>query len=40
MVKVIATLLVMLQRFCGLFEDNDPYDPSWMKADAWRETRV
>lgn len=38
--KLIATLIVWFQNLCEIFSDDDPYDSSWMKADAWRETRV
>jgi len=38
--KFMATLLVALQRFCGLFDDDEAYDPSWMDYSSWRKTRI
>lgn len=38
--KILATLLVWFQNLCELFSDDEEFDPSWMDAKAWRETRV
>lgn len=38
--KFMATLLVLLQRFCGLFDDDDAFDPTWMDATNWQLTRL
>ena len=40
MEKFIATVLVAFQKFCGLFDDDDAYDPGWMDATAWQLTRI
>lgn len=40
MEKAFATVLVFIQKFCGLFSDDEPYDPSWMDYTAWRQTRI
>ena len=38
--KFIATIIVAVQKFCGLFDDDEPFDAEWMDAKAWRETRI
>lgn len=40
MEKIIATLIVAFQKFCGLFSDDEDYDPTWMDLRAWKETRI
>lgn len=40
MEKIIATLLVAFQKFCGLFSDDEPFDAEWMDAAAWKATRI
>ena len=40
MEKFMATILVALQKFNGLFDDDDSYDPTWMDAEAWQLTRI
>ena len=40
MEKIIATLMVAFQKFCGLFDDDEPLDAEWMDAKTWRETRI
>ena len=40
MEKFIATILVAIQKFNGLFDDDDAFDPSWMDVEAWQLTRV
>lgn len=40
MEKIIAILMVAFQKFCGLFDDDEPFDAEWMDAKAWRETRI
>ena len=40
MTKILASLLVVFQKFAGLFDDDDGYDPSWMDAERWQLTRI
>lgn len=40
MEKIMATIIVAFQKFCGLFDDDDAFDPTWMDATAWRATRL
>ena len=40
MEKLIATIMVAFQKFCGWFDDDDSFDPTWMDAEAWQLTRL
>ena len=40
MIKFLAMLIAIVDKFAGLFDDDEPFDAEWMDPRAWRETRI
>lgn len=39
MEKALAIIMVAIQKLCGLFDDDEDFDPTWMDAEKWSMTR-
>lgn len=37
--RKLTSLITKLQEITEAMRDDEPYDPSWMKYQEWRETR-